>query len=129
MTTRKAAHTKNWIRKDKRLAIYLRDGMACAYCGKGVEESGMALTLDHLLCRSKGGGNHEGNLLTCCHHCNCRRKTMDLGEWLEQEMDDAKAMTKWITKHTALDLRPFRIEAKKLIAERSPQAITKIGGE
>lgn len=36
---KKRTQGMNWIRKDKRLAIYMRDGMACVYCG---------LTLDHL---------------------------------------------------------------------------------
>ncbi|KKK72946.1 hypothetical protein LCGC14_2898780, partial [marine sediment metagenome] len=28
----------NWIRPEKRLAIYLRDGLACCYCGATVED-------------------------------------------------------------------------------------------
>jgi len=35
----------NWIRKEKRLAIYLRDGLACGYCGQSIED-GAKLTLD-----------------------------------------------------------------------------------
>lgn len=62
----------NWIRPEKRLAIYLRDGLACAYCGAGVED-GAQLTLDHLRPHSKGGSNSEGNLVTCCHRCNSSR--------------------------------------------------------
>ena len=37
----------SWIRRDKRVAIYLRDGNACIYCGAGTEEL-KYLTLDHL---------------------------------------------------------------------------------
>jgi 5-methylcytosine-specific restriction endonuclease McrA len=37
----------NWIRQEKRLAIYLRDGLACGYCGDSVE-NGAKLSLDHL---------------------------------------------------------------------------------
>jgi len=62
----------NWIRPVKRLAIYLRDGLACAYCGSSVEE-GAKLTLDHVVPYSKGGTNHESNLVTCCHKCNSSR--------------------------------------------------------
>lgn len=62
----------NWIRPEKRLAIYLRDGMACCYCGKAVEESAR-LTLDHLRPYSKGGSNEPTNLVTCCHTCNSAR--------------------------------------------------------
>lgn len=34
-STRKADwQGMNWIRQDKRLAIYLRDGLACVWCGE-----------------------------------------------------------------------------------------------
>ena len=62
----------NWIRPEKRLAIYLRDGLACCYCGESVE-AGAKLTLDHLTPHSKGGSNEPTNLVTCCHRCNSSR--------------------------------------------------------
>ena len=62
----------NWIRQEKRLAIYLRDGLSCAYCGASVED-GAQLTLDHLRPDSKGGSNSETNLVTCCKRCNSSR--------------------------------------------------------
>jgi len=65
-------HGMNWIRKEKRLAIYLRDGLACAWCGGSVEE-GRTLSLDHLKPRSKGGKNDATNLVTACLRCNRKR--------------------------------------------------------
>lgn len=62
----------NWIRKEKRLAIYLRDGLACCYCGQGIEDDAK-LTLDHLNPHSKGGSNKPENLVTCCLRCNSSR--------------------------------------------------------
>jgi hypothetical protein len=62
----------HWCRPATRLAIYLRDGLACAYCGAAVE-AGAQLTLDHLVPVSKGGTNAPANLVTCCHKCNCSR--------------------------------------------------------
>ena len=62
----------NWIRKEKRLAIYLRDGLACCYCGQSIED-GARLTLDHLTPYSKGGGNDATNLVTSCLICNSKR--------------------------------------------------------
>lgn len=62
----------NWCRPEKRLAIYMRDGLACCYCGSSVED-GAKLTLDHLTPHSKGGSNEAGNLVTCCHKCNSSR--------------------------------------------------------
>ncbi|GAB3841053.1 HNH endonuclease [Hymenobacter jeollabukensis] len=63
----------NWISQHKRLAIYLRDGLACCYCGKGLEQ-GVKLTLDHLIPYSKGGAiSSASNLITCCLSCNSAR--------------------------------------------------------
>jgi hypothetical protein len=62
----------NWIRPAKRLAIYLRDGLACVYCGASIE-GGAKLTLDHLRPYCSGGTNAETNLVTCCHTCNSAR--------------------------------------------------------
>ncbi len=67
----------NWISQHKRLAIYMRDGLACAYCGSSVEE-GTQLTLDHLTPYSFGGSNHETNLVTCCQKCNSSRGNRDV---------------------------------------------------
>ena len=63
-----------WIRQEKRLAIYLRDGLACVYCGESVED-GATLTLDHLQCHSRGGSNAAANLVTACKRCNSSRGT------------------------------------------------------
>jgi HNH endonuclease len=72
--TERAAHWQgmNWIRQEKRLAIYLRDSLACLYCGFGVED-GAILTLDHLTPHSKGGSNDAMNLVTACKTCNSSR--------------------------------------------------------
>ena len=53
-------HGMNWVTPHKRLAIYIRDGLACTWCGRPVE-AGAQLTLDHLKPRKRGGGNHERN--------------------------------------------------------------------
>ena len=61
-----------WIRPAKRLAIYLRDGMACAYCGATIED-GAELSLDHIRPYSHRGTNEAANLVTCCKRCNSAR--------------------------------------------------------
>lgn len=63
-----------WITHKRRLAIYLRDGLACAYCGATVED-GAQLTLDHGRPRDHGGSNKETNLVTACARCNSVRGT------------------------------------------------------
>ena len=69
----------NWIQPARRLAIYLRDGLACAYCGSGIED-GARLTLDHILPYSAGDkpDNGSGNLVTACARCNSSRGTRSL---------------------------------------------------
>lgn len=62
----------NWIRQEKRLAIYLRDGLSCGWCGASLE-AGAQLSLDHLTPVSKGGGNDAAHLITCCSRCNSAR--------------------------------------------------------
>jgi hypothetical protein len=62
----------NWIRKEKRLAIYLRDGLRCVYCQMAVKEC--TLSLDHL---DANGPNDAENLVTCCTSCNAGRQGID----------------------------------------------------
>lgn len=71
-----------WITRQKRLAIYLRDGMACAYCGTGIED-GVELSLDHVTPHCNGGNNHESNLVTCCKKCNSSRGNRSVSEFAE----------------------------------------------
>ena len=68
----KGGQGMNWITPCKRLSIYMRDGLACCYCGEGIEQ-GAKLTLDHLVCHKDGGTNEASNLVTACHRCNSSR--------------------------------------------------------
>jgi hypothetical protein len=44
---------------------------------------------------------------------------MDLDAWLTQEFGGKKeSVAIWITEHTAKDLKPFKVEAKKIRARR-----------
>jgi len=109
----------NWIRKEKRLAIYLRDGLACAYCGSSVED-GYQLTLDHLTPYSEGGSNHESNLVTCCSKCNSSRGTRD---WMAFAHDVGRYVSydgKEIIDHieTCISRKLDAKEAKMIIERR-----------
>ena len=66
-----------WIRRERRLAIYMRDGLACVWCGSGLEDEGVTLSLDHVVPVSKGGGNGSRNLVTSCRKCNSVRGDRD----------------------------------------------------
>lgn len=70
-------------RPEKRIAFYLRDGLACSYCGEGLED-GAKLTLDHLTPHSQGGTNANTNLVTACHRCNSSRGNRDWREFADK---------------------------------------------
>ena len=58
--------TKN-IRAN-RARIYKRDNHECVYCGAKKD-----LTLDHVIPKSRGGGNEWTNLVTSCFKCNLKK--------------------------------------------------------
>jgi hypothetical protein len=108
-----ASHGGKWIRQKRRLEIYCRDGMSCRYCGVGVE-SGIILTLDHVVPVSDGGTNRTDNLITACSPCNSRRGAMSIDVWCKSIGIDVES----IYCQLALDTTPYRIEAESLIARR-----------
>jgi len=68
-----------WISKAARLALYIRDGFACAYCGRDLREApAREVTLDHLdprvsvLCPRER--RNPARLVTACLRCNSSRK-------------------------------------------------------
>lgn len=67
---RRPGRTSSWITKNRRHAIYRRDGYACVYC----TSPHRGLSLDHLRPRCKGGGNESTNLVTACGACNSVRQ-------------------------------------------------------
>ena len=62
-----------------RFNIYRRDGYKCVYCGSDKD-----LTLDHMIPKSKGGGNTWKNLVTCCGKCNRLKDDSSVEEFLER---------------------------------------------
>ena len=72
----------NWIRQEKRLSIYMRDGLACVWCGSSIEQDPVCiLTLDHITPHSKGGSNNETNLVTSCKRCNSSRGARSINKF------------------------------------------------
>jgi 5-methylcytosine-specific restriction endonuclease McrA len=49
--------------------VFQRDGHACQYCGYGGEQ----LSVDHVVPRSRGGGDTWDNVTTACLPCNVRK--------------------------------------------------------
>ncbi len=113
----------NWIRQDKRLAIYLRDGCACAWCGAKVED-GAQLTLDHIQPHSLGGSNAEGNLVTSCKRCNDSRGARSVSVFAKAVAAyvnhgvQPQAIEDHILACVARPLKAYRAEAQALMARR-----------
>lgn len=63
---------ENWTMR--RVEILRRDEHMCAYCGKH------ATTVDHILPKSKGGGEEDNNLVACCKSCNQIKNNRSLEE-------------------------------------------------
>jgi len=121
----------NWIRKERRLALYLRDGLACSYCGEGIED-GAKLTLDHLVSHSAGGGNANANLVTACHRCNSARGARDWREFaaaVADYVDHTATAEAIISRIESTVTRPVTVaEAKAMIARRGGFAAALQGG-
>ena len=117
---KKRTQGMHWIRDEKRLAIYLRDGMACIYCQSSVEETAR-LTLDHIQPYSKGGSNDAENLATCCLKCNSSRGNRSLSSFVdavaEYTEQNPKEIASRIRRHRARKINVA--EAKELMAARN----------
>ena len=108
-----------WCRTSTRLSIYLRDGLACVYCGEGIEHD-VKFTLDHLKPHSKGGSNEPTNLVTCCIRCNASRSNRPLVTFIRGVADYTGQTSKSIMNHVrACAKRTLpRKEARDILARR-----------
>lgn len=110
---------RKWIRDEKRLAIYLRDGLACVYCGRGIEQ-GVRLSLDHVVPHVHGGRNDASNLVTCCTDCNSRRQDTHIRTWLRRVAEERGVAVAQLSAHIRRQLRlPIDVgSAKVMISNR-----------
>lgn len=122
----------NWCRPSTRLAIYLRDGLACVWCGSTIEE-GIVFQLDHVKPHIKGGTNDTRNLVTTCRRCNSSRGARSIlhfaaavSEYLNNGVT-ATDIVKHIRNCTRRTLP--RKEALALLESRGsvPNALTRMG--
>jgi hypothetical protein len=110
-----------WIRPSKRLAIYLRDGFRCAYCGAVLEDGATQLTLDHVTPQELGGSNHESNLVCCCKSCNSAKQDKPLRAflaYLAEQGVDVTDVPKRIRRVTRRSLKKYKAAAKAIRAAR-----------
>jgi 5-methylcytosine-specific restriction endonuclease McrA len=54
-----------------RRAIFMRDDYTCQYCGDHPAKA--ELTVDHVIPRVRGGGNHWENVVCACLRCNTHK--------------------------------------------------------
>ena len=115
---RKRGQGSKWCAKDKRLALYLRDGCSCAYCGRTVA-LGIDATLDHVLACELGGTNEPKNLVTACLSCNSQKRDLTLRRWfafLRSNGTDTAKLGARIRRNTRKNLAKYRRQAKMLIS-------------
>ena len=76
---RKNGKGSSWIRKNRRLAIYLRDKFHCLYCDRDLHGANpREITLDHLVSQSVKKNHNSENLVTACLSCNSRKAALPL---------------------------------------------------
>jgi 5-methylcytosine-specific restriction endonuclease McrA len=112
-------HGSKWIRRDKRLAIYLRDGFRCIYCRADLTSMGEGCTLDHVTPVELGGDNSEGNLVTACKSCNSAKRDLPLSGFLNTVLDrgaqPVEAIRNRVRRNTRRKLDKYRQMAKETL--------------
>lgn len=99
------------LRKDLRLAIYLRDSFRCVYCCCDLHGAAPTdITLDHVVAAADGGSNSPKNLVTACRSCNCSRQDKPLARFAGPET------RKDIRRLTSRAIGKYRTLAKAIIA-------------
>lgn len=66
--------------KPSRSLVLKRDKHTCQYC----DYSGPNLTIDHVVPKSRGGGESWGNLVTSCLECNNCKDNRTPEEWAQE---------------------------------------------
>ena len=64
----------------KKVGLEYEEGMQCAYCG---EE---AVTVDHIIPKSKGGKDVATNVVPCCKLCNNTKNNRDVADFLNAQL-------------------------------------------
>lgn len=67
--------------QNTKLGVLMRDDFICIYCEKKITKPYDA-TVDHVLPKKHGGGNHAENLAACCQACNADKGNLLLTQYL-----------------------------------------------
>jgi hypothetical protein len=79
-----AAYVGLSANRRKMVLLETRDGEQCIWCGKALTHRCPDATVDHVVCRSRGGSNSLENLVLACADCNHRRADAPADVWLER---------------------------------------------
>lgn len=75
------------VSKRLRYEILRRDNFTCRYCGAQAPQ--VLLEVDHVMPRSRGGSDTQGNLVTSCEDCNGGKAATLPEDWLREEVKQA----------------------------------------
>jgi len=103
----------------QRFRILLRDDFRCRYCGK--EAPSVALEVDHVVPRSKGGSDDDGNLVAACFECNRGKGAIILDEELGPELEECLRMQDHARAIEIL-VGPKEAEIYREIMQNAPEA-------
>lgn len=112
--TKKTSNGSKAIRPSLRLGLYLRDGLACVWCGQAVED-GVQLSLDHVIPESQGGPH------TAANSVRQARSAADFAAACALYLDGGIApqmILDHIQDRLATDLAPHRAEAREMLKRR-----------
>lgn len=70
------------LSKKKKGEVLASDYFRCTYCGMNGNDS--TLFVDHIVPRTKGGDNNDGNLTTACGSCNSLKSDLDVSLFLDR---------------------------------------------
>jgi len=105
----------DWIRLDKRMALYFRDSFDCVWCRCvfPIDTKGYGLTLDHL---DSSKGHVSSNLVTSCGSCNSARKELSVDEWYARLKEDGRNIRRLKERIARLTRKPLNMHAGKWLA-------------
>ncbi len=94
----------------------LRMTFYCPYCGVDLDGSdGIFSTKDHIVPRSRGGGNRASNLVKACPRCNGDKGNKTLLEWLWILERDGNARARWIRRFLKCKKRKRVLDAMRVM--------------
>ena len=85
---------------DLRFYVLERDKFTCQYCGSKAPD--VALEIDHILPRAKGGGDNEENLTTACYKCNRGKRDIIIESVKARDIEKLKKNYKEKTSHVRI---------------------------